>query len=66
MFVLWGLAPLVTAFEPTNSINLFYWAFAGDPVLNGLQVGNALGLLATIAAFSALAIWGLQRRDIGV
>lgn len=66
MFVLWGLAPLVDAFEPTNSVNLFYWAFAGDPVLNGVQVGNALGMLATIVALGALAVWGLRRRDIGV
>jgi ABC-2 type transport system permease protein len=66
MFVLWGLAPLINAFEPTNTVNPFYWGFVGDPILNGVQAGNMLGLVGVCALFSAAAVFVFRRRDIAV
>lgn len=65
-YILWGLAPLIEALQFTDVVNPFYWAFAGDPILNGIQGGNLALLVAMTAVFSAAALWGFRRRDIGV
>ncbi len=66
LYVLWGLAPLVDALEATNPINPWYWSLAGDPVINGIQGANLLLLFGMTAAFSAVAVVGFRRRDLGV
>lgn len=66
MYVLWGLAPLVSALQGLDRLNPFYWGLAGLPIVNGLQVGNALLLLAITLMFAGAAVAGFRRRDIGV
>ncbi len=66
LYVLWGLAPLVDVLEATNPINPWYWSLAGDPVINGIQGANLLLLVGMTAAFSAAAVIGFRRRDLGV
>lgn len=66
LYVLWGLAPLITQVEFTNAINPWYWGIIGDPILNGVQVGNAALLLGMTGSLIAVAVWGLRRRDLGV
>jgi len=66
MYVLWGLAPLVSALRGLDRLNPFYWGLAGLPIVNGLQVGNALLLLAITVIFAGAAVAGFRRRDIGV
>jgi ABC-2 type transport system permease protein len=65
-FVLWGLAPLIDAISSLERLSPFFWALAGDPILHGIQAGNAVLLLGVGLAFMALGIWRFGRRDIGV
>jgi ABC-2 type transport system permease protein len=66
LYIFWGLAPLVDALEMTNPINPWYWSLAGDPVVNGIQLANLGLLVAMTAGFTALAVVGFRRRDLGV
>jgi ABC-2 type transport system permease protein len=65
MYILWGLAPLVDAIKGLDRLNPFYWGLAGTPILNGLQVGNALLLVALVVILAGAAVAGFRRRDIG-
>lgn len=65
-FILWGLAPLIDSIQPLERLSPFFWALTGDPILHGIQGGNALGLLGVGAAFTAIGIWRFDRRDIRV
>jgi len=65
MYILWGLAPLVSALEGFDRLNPFYWGLAGTPVLNGLQVGNALLLAAIVLILAGAAVAGFRGRDVG-
>jgi len=66
MYIIWGLAPLVDALRGLDKVNPFFWGLAGTPILNGLQVGNALLLVAVIVILAGGAVAGFRRRDIGV
>lgn len=66
MYILWGLAPLVDALKGLDRVNPFYWGLAGVPILNGLQIGNALLLGAIVVILAGGAVAGFSRRDIGV
>jgi hypothetical protein len=66
MYILWGLAPLVEALRGLDRVNPFYWGLAGVPILNGLQIGNALLLLAIVVILAGGAVAGFRRRDLGV
>jgi ABC-2 type transport system permease protein len=65
-FILWGLAPLIDAISSLERLSPFFWALAGDPILNGVQAGNALLLLGTGLVFFGVGIWMFDRRDIAV
>lgn len=65
-FILWGLAPLIDAINPLERLSPFFWALAGDPILNGVQAGNALLLLGVGVGFAGAGIWMFDRRDIAV
>lgn len=66
LYILWGLAALIDAFTATRFVNPFFWGLAGDPILDGLQVGNALLLMGEVAVLIAIAVWGFRRRDLKV
>ena len=65
-YILWGLAPLIDAINPLERLSPFFWALAGDPILHGVQAGNALLLLGTGVLFIGAGIWLFERRDIAV
>lgn len=65
-YILWGLAPLVDSISWLQAASPFFWALTGDPILHGVQGGNALGMLAVAVALVALGIWSFDRRDIAV
>ncbi len=65
-YILWGLAPLIEAINSLEYFSPFFWALAGDPILHGVQVGNALLLLGVGVVFIGTGIWLFERRDIAV
>jgi len=65
-YILWGFAPLIDAIEFTNVVNPWYWALAGDPIVNGVQGMNALLLAGITAALALVGVWGFRRRDLGI
>ena len=65
-YILWGLAPLIDAISSLERLSPFFWALAGDPILHGVQAGNALLLLGVGLAFGAFGIWRFTQRDIAV
>jgi ABC-2 type transport system permease protein len=66
LYILWGLAPLISALEFTNTFNPWYWVMAGDPIVHGIQGANLLLLAGITGALLGIAVWGLRRRDLGV
>lgn len=65
-YILWGLAPLIDAINSFERLSPFFWALAGDPILHGVQAGNALLLLGVGVVFAVIGIWRFERRDIAV
>ncbi len=65
-FLLWGLAPLIDPINSLERLSPFFWALAGDPILNGIQAGNALLLLGSGVLFAGAGIWLFDRRDLAV
>jgi ABC-2 type transport system permease protein len=65
-YILWGLAPLIDAISSLERLSPFFWALAGDPILNGIQLGNALGLLGAGLGFMLVGGWVFTRRDLRV
>jgi len=65
LYVLWGLAPLVDALKGLDRLNPWFWGLAGTPILDGLQVGNALLLIVIVVILTGGAVAGFRRRDIG-
>lgn len=65
-YILWGLAPLIEGISSLERLSPFFWALAGDPILNGVQAGNALLLVGAGLVFAAAGVLLFQRRDIGV
>lgn len=65
-YILWGLAPLISGLSSLERLSPFFWALAGDPILHGVQLGNAVLMLVVGLGFIALGIWRFDRRDIAV
>jgi ABC-2 type transport system permease protein len=61
-----GLAPLVEALAPLRRLSLFYYALASEPLRNGLDPGHAAVLGGTTVILFAVALLGLDRRDVAV
>lgn len=61
-----GLAQLVDWLQGPQKLTPFYWLQRSDPLGTGLSVVDTLIMVAVIAAFLAIAVWGFERRDISV
>ncbi len=48
-----------------EAVSPFTWAFGNSPLRNGLSLAGAGLLLAGCAALTGVALWGINRRDIG-
>lgn len=64
-FFINGLAPLIDSIAWTQRLTPFYWMLDHNPLVNGFQ-WELLVLVAAIAAFVAVAVWGFRRRDVTV
>jgi ABC-2 type transport system permease protein len=65
-YLLWGLAPMVSWLGWSQRLTLFFWAFAGQPIVNGVQGGNVALLAGIAAGLVGIALLGFRRRDIGI
>ncbi|HEU4421678.1 MAG TPA: ABC transporter permease subunit [Pilimelia sp.] len=61
-----GVFPQLEGLEWTRDVSPWHWSVGGEPLKNGLQVGDSLLLLATTAVLVALGTWAFNRRDIAV
>lgn len=61
-----GLAPLVSWLEWPQKLTPFYWLQRSDPLTKGLSLEDTLIMVAVIAVFLGLSLWGFERRDVAV
>jgi ABC-2 type transport system permease protein len=61
-----GVFPQVEGLAWTRDVSPWHWSVGGEPLKNGLQVGDSLLLLGTTAALVALGTWAFNRRDVAV
>jgi len=65
-FFINGLAELVDWLEGPQKLTPFHWLQRWDPLKDGFSLGTASLMVAVIAAFVAIAVWGFRRRDVSV
>ena len=63
-FLINGFAPLVDAIAWLKYISPFYYYAENDPLSSGVDVGNLVVLGLFALAMTAIAMLGLQRRDL--
>jgi ABC-2 type transport system permease protein len=61
-----GLASLVSWLELPQKLTPFYWLQRSDPLAKGLSLEDTLIMVAVIAVFLAISVWGFERRDVAV
>jgi ABC-2 type transport system permease protein len=59
-----GLAEVVKELEPAQQVSPFHWFLQGAPLSNGFDWPANILMAAVAAAFSAIAVWGFNRRDV--
>jgi ABC-2 type transport system permease protein len=59
-----GLLPLVEGLESLAKVFPWYYYESGDPLLNGVVWGDLAVLLAASAGLAAVAVYGVNRRDL--
>lgn len=60
------LGPTTDYLAWTQKVSPFYYYSGGQPLVNGLQVGDALVLAITATVLVVVAVAGFVRRDVGV
>ena len=63
-YLLSALSKIATPMEPAQWISPFYYYNANNPLVNGLNLAQAAGLMVVILLLASLAYWGFQRRDL--
>lgn len=61
-----SVLPQVEGLEWAQNLSPFHWYLGGRPLVNGLQVGDSLLLLAATVLLVLAGTWAFTRRDIGV
>jgi ABC-2 type transport system permease protein len=59
-----GVFPQLEGLEWTREVSPWHWYLGGEPLTNGLQVGDALLLLAVTVVLVAAGTWAFNHRDI--
>lgn len=65
-FFINGLAGLVDWLQGAQKLTPFYWLQRSDPLAKGLSIEDTLIMVAVIAVFVGVAVWGFERRDVTV
>lgn len=63
-YLLNALAPVVDALHPFQRLSPFYHYLAGDPLTNGISLGNTAVLMGIAAVFFGVAVFAFERRDL--
>jgi len=63
-FIVFSLAPMVSAFDRVIDFVPWQWAFGNSPLNNGADLPHLALLLACSLALMAAALWAFDRRDI--
>jgi ABC-2 type transport system permease protein len=61
-----GVFPQVESLKWTRDVSPWHWYTGGEPLKNGLPVGDSLLLLGTAVVLVALGTWRFNRRDVAV
>jgi ABC-2 type transport system permease protein len=61
-----GVFPQLKGLAWTRDVSPWHWGVGGEPLKNGLQVGDSLLLLGTTVVLVALGTLAFNRRDIAV
>ncbi|MDH3754149.1 MAG: ABC transporter permease [Acidimicrobiia bacterium] len=61
-----GIIPQLEGLEWVENLSPFHWLIGGDPLRNGLQVGDCLLMLGLVGAVVMWGSWAFSRRDIAV
>lgn len=61
-----GLIPQVDGLEWVRNLSFWHWYLGGEPLVNGLQVGDCALLAATTVGLVASGTWAFNRRDVAV
>jgi len=64
MYFMNALAPVIPSLDSVKGLSLFYWYLEGNPLRNGLAIGDALVLAAVALALLGLALPTFERRDL--
>ncbi len=63
-FLINGFAPLVDGIGWLKYVSPFYYCSGHDPIANGVNVGDLAVLGASAVVLTAVAVWGIERRDL--
>jgi ABC-2 type transport system permease protein len=64
MYFVNALAPIIEGLDAVKELSLFYWYLEGNPLRNGLVVGDTLVLAAVALALFGLSLVAFERRDL--
>ncbi len=66
LFLLYGLGAVVEALDPWRVVSPFYWYLNSIPLAGDVSWPGYAGMAIFTLAFLGLAVWGFDRRDVGV
>lgn len=66
MYFVNALAPIIAGFDSIKQASLFYWYLEGDPIRNGLALGDAVVLGVVAIVLLVLSLVAFERRNLAV
>jgi ABC-2 type transport system permease protein len=61
-----GIIPLVEGLEWVEALSPFGWLVGGDPLRNGIRLGDSSLMAGLVVVLVASGTWAFNRRDIAV
>jgi ABC-2 type transport system permease protein len=61
-----NLAPMIDGLASLQRLSPFYYYLGGDPLRAGFDASGSAVLAVAALLLAGLAVWGLNRRDVGV
>ncbi len=61
-----GVIPQVEGLEWIENLSPFHWLVGGDPLRNGIHLGDSLLMATLTVVLVAAGIWAFDRRDVAV